>query len=137
MTLPIYDDDFDEAPPHVSPTVPHNPDPPTPFDRGMAGSARAARRWTPDEAGAVDRAIEAVARRTETFTSDEVWRELGDGFPVTKGMASRLTAAKNRGVIASTGETRIASRGGDHDHGQRLSLWRSRLIERTDIADPR
>lgn len=124
----------DQRVPHVSPTVPRNPDPPTPFDRGMAGSTRAARRWTDDEQRAVDDAIRAVARRTETFTSDEVWRELGDGFPVTKGLASRLTAAKNRGVIASTGETRIAARGGEHDHGQRLALWRSLIDERTDLV---
>lgn len=131
MTVDLFDLDDDE-PPHVSPTVPHNPDPPTPFDRGMAGSKRAARRWTEDEARAVDVAIENVARRLETFTSDEVWTELGAGFPVTKGLASRLIAAKNRGVIASTGEVRTASRGGDHDHGQRLSIWRSRIHERTD-----
>lgn len=102
---------------------------PAPFDRGMAGSTRAARRWTPDETQRVDAAIENVARRVDLFTSDDVWLELGDGFPVTKGMASRLIAAKNRDVIASTGEVRTARRGGNHDHGQRLSLWRSLIHE--------
>lgn len=137
MTFPIFPDLDDERPPATPPTVPHVPDPPTPFDRGMAGSARAARRWTDDEQRAVDAAIEAVARTHEQFTSDDVWRHLGDGFLVTKGMASRLKAAKNRRVIASTGETRIAARGGDHDKGQRLSLWRSLIHEGADLDHSR
>jgi hypothetical protein len=103
---------------------------PTPFDRGMAASERAARaRWTPEQLDQVNAAIEAAARRHPSFTSDDVWAELGDGFPVTKGLASLLTAAKRRGVIASTGEVRMSSRGGDHDHGQRLVVWRSLIHE--------
>lgn len=115
----------DDDPPHVSLTVPRGDNPPTPFDRGMAGSARASRRWTLEELDAVDRAIEQVARRLELFTSDDVWAELGAEFPVTKGLASRLNRARRLGTITNTGETRIARRGGDHDKGQRLSLWRS------------
>lgn len=120
---------FDPPPATLADRTSEPDAPPTPFERGMAGSERAARRWTPEQAARVDAAIEAVARRLPEFTSDDVWAELGDGFPVTKGMASRLTAAKNRGVIAATGEVRTARRGGDHDHGQRLSLWRSRIHE--------
>jgi len=122
----------DETPPHTSRTIPAVPD--LPFDRGMAGSARAARRWTAEENDLVDVAIEAVARRLPLFTADEVWRELGDGFPVTKGLASRLTSARHRGLCENTGETRIARRGGDHDHAQRLSLWRSLLVDDAEVA---
>lgn len=129
---PTLFDEPDEQPPHTSRTIPKVPDPPSPFERGMDGSRRAARKWTEDEAKKVDAAIAAVAGRLPTFTADAVWAELGDGFPVTKGLASRLTAAKNRGLIENTGTVAPARRGGDHDHAQRLSVWRSLLVDQAD-----
>lgn len=125
-TPSLFDDH--EPPPHTSHTIPKAPDPPSPFDRGMDGSRRAARKWTADEAAKVDQAIETIARRKITFTSDAIWLELGADFPVTKGLASRLTVAKNRGLIENTGRMTKAKRGGDHDHAQRLSVWRSLVI---------
>lgn len=96
-----------------------------PFALAEAGSNQAGQRWTPEEAAAVDRAIAAVADRLDRFTADDVWREVADTAPVTKGLTGRLTAAARRGLIASTPETVKANRGGTHDHAQRLTVWRS------------
>lgn len=96
----------------------------SPFDRGMAASERAGEKWSDLERGAIDEAIIAAARELERFTADDVWAR-APGVRVTKGIAGRLNAARNRKVIASTGEWAVSRRGGDHDHGQRLAVWRS------------
>lgn len=101
-----------------------------PFDRALEGTLRAAAKWTPDEVKKVDEAIRLVADewRLATppeFTADDVWDELGAGFPVTKGLTGRLIAARNAGLIASTGRTIISTRQGEHGHGQRLTVWRA------------
>jgi len=93
------------------------------FARGMRGSELAARKWSELERQVVDDAIERAARELETFTADDVWKR-AVGVPVTKGLAGRLNAARNRGVIEATGEVVFAERGGDHDHRQRLAVWR-------------
>lgn len=95
------------------------------FARGMCGSALAAGKWSADELSAVDGAICTVAHHRDLFTADDVWATLPEGFPVTKGLAGRLNAAVNRGIIANTGSTAFARRGGEHDHRQRLAVWRS------------
>jgi len=99
-----------------------------PFERGMAGSERAARRWTPAQVRDVDKAIRDCARFRETFTTDDVWAEVRSSdpdFPITKGIGGRLNAARHAGLIENTGQTTIARRGGQHDHAQRLSVWRA------------
>jgi len=94
------------------------------FAEGMRQSQRSAdHKWTPLEAAQVDLAIAEVARKGEPFTTDEVWAHLGAAFPVGKGMAARLNAAVRRGIITNTGEIRTSSRTGEHDHGQRLTVW--------------
>lgn len=99
---------------------------PRPHDVGIAKSQLAAEhKWTPEQVAHVDRTIEATARMLPAFTADDIWTRLGDDFPVTKGMAARLTAAAKRGVIQNTGDTRFSTRGGAHCHNQRLSVWRS------------
>lgn len=107
----------------------------TGFDKGMAGSARAAAKWTDEEVTQVDDAIANVCNRllaqgseweddeVGAFTADDVWAELGPEFLVTKGLSGRLIAAANRGMIRSTGTTIISGRDGEHGHGQRLTLW--------------
>lgn len=95
-----------------------------PFERGMNRSDDAGGKWSDEERVRVDRAIEQTARELEVFTADAVWAR-APGVRVTKGLAGRLNAARNRGVIEPTGETSVARRGGDHDHGQRLAVWRS------------
>lgn len=102
---------------------------PEPFERGRRGSERASRRWTAEQVDAVDAAIENCARRLTEFTADDVWAALGDEFPVTKGLTARLVVARNAGLIAGTDQLRKTHRGGVHDKGQRLSVWRS-LITR-------
>lgn len=98
------------------------------FEVGMTRSQESAdSKWSAAQVLEVDRAIEHTARMLPTFTADDVWGRLGSDFPVTKGMAARLTAASRRGLIENTGETRFSSRGGAHCHNQRLTLWRSRL----------
>lgn len=115
----------------------------TPEQRAEEGIARAAARWTPEEEAAVDAAIATVARRIRlradhtygnprnadeaaTLTTADVWAELGADFPVTKGIAGRMTAAKGAGLIANTGRTVIAPRDATGpNHGQRLTVWRA------------
>jgi hypothetical protein len=92
----------------------------------MALSQEAAnRKWTPTEQQQVDNAIRHVARMRPEFTADDVWARLGVSFPVNKGMAARLNVAVRAGVIINTGRTTFSERGGDHDHAQRLTVWRA------------
>jgi hypothetical protein len=95
-----------------------------PFIEGMLASQSSAdARWTRPQQNEVDVAIRHVARAKGFFTADDVWKHLGDQFPVTKGLAGRLNAAARRGIIRNTGEMAYAQRGGAHDHAQRLSVW--------------
>jgi hypothetical protein len=95
-----------------------------PFIEGMLASQSSAdARWTRPQQNEVDAAIRHVARAKGFFTADDVWKHLGDQFPVTKGLAGRLNAAARRGIIRNTGEMAYAQRGGAHDHAQRLSVW--------------
>ena len=125
-------------------------EPATPEDRRDEGIARAAAKWTDEEVAAVDEAIRAVAAtalaeaaelevryaRGErlpasaklygTLTTADVWQELGEDFPVTKGIAGRMLAAKGAGLIENTGRTVIAPRDATGpNHGQRLTVWRA------------
>ena len=98
------------------------------FKLGIRASQAAAEGgWTPHEIELVDKTIKHLAMTQFQFTADDVWRELGAGFPVNKGMAARLNVASRRGYIFNTGNTRISKRGGAHDHAQRLSIWQSQL----------
>lgn len=119
--------------------------PATPEQRRDEGIARAAARWTAEEEAAVDAAIATVARRKarafaeavttqapgswddrREFTTADVWAELGVDFPVTKGIAGRMTAAKGAGLIANAGRTIIAPKDATGpNHGQRLTVWRA------------
>jgi hypothetical protein len=113
-----------EAEPELR-TVPPPP-PPDRFDEGIRISESVATHaWTPHEKALVDRAIELVARRQRQLTADDLWRELGPNFIVTKGLAGRLMAAKHRGLIEPTGDVTFSQRVGEHGHGQRLAVWRS------------
>jgi hypothetical protein len=94
------------------------------FAAGLEGSERAATRWDEHQKALVDDAIIIVASKRAgggTFTTDDVWAQLNGAVPVTKGMTGRLTAAE----IENTKQTVISDRGGEHDHGQRLTVWRS------------
>jgi len=96
----------------------------TPFEKAMQISNRVAQvKWTPEQQKQVDAAISRVAHRQQYFTADEIWAELGAGFPVTKGLAGRLNAAVRRKLIRNTGQISHANRGGAHDHAQRLTVW--------------
>jgi hypothetical protein len=100
---------------------------PTPIERAEDGSAAAAvARWSADEQAQVDAAIRRCAVELDEFTSDDVWRRIPE-VRITKGIGARLMAASRAGLIVSTGTTTIARRGGEHDHAQRLGVWRSRL----------
>lgn len=98
--------------------------------KGFAESARAARRWDDKEKQLVLDAIIAVAKREDEFTTDAVWRELNGAVPVTKGMTAMLRLADRRGILISTGKTTISDRGGEHDHGQRLTVWASLIQQK-------
>jgi hypothetical protein len=87
--------------------------------------ASANAKWTPAQQLQVDNAIVKMARMQPRFTADQVWYELGETFPVTKGMTARLMVAERRGVIKNSGEITWAERGGKHDHAQRLTIWQS------------
>lgn len=105
-------------------------DEPTPFAVGMQLSAKAAEKWTPAQVAAVDDAIRWLAYFRPIFTADDVWNHLPDGFPVTKGLAARLNVAARAGLIRATDRTMKAARGGNHDHGQRLTVWQSLGVQR-------
>lgn len=107
--------------------------PSTAVERGQEGTARAARRWTPEESARVERAIADVAARTaDTFTTADVWAELGEGFPVTKGIAAKMGAAVRAGIIVNTGRTKFHDHPRHaHAHGQRLALWRATATHRS------
>lgn len=96
----------------------------SPFEVGMRQSQKAANaKWTPDQQMQVDLAILRVSERMGEFTADDVWKDLGPGFPVNKGMAARLNAMARKKMIVNTGRLVVAQRGGQHDHGQRLTIW--------------
>jgi hypothetical protein len=98
------------------------------FAAGLEGSEHAAARWDDHQKALVDDAIVIVAAKHSgggTFTSDDVWAKLNGAVPVTKGLTARLMAAEREGTIENTSETTISDRGGEHDHGQRLTVWRS------------
>jgi hypothetical protein len=98
----------------------------SPYGQAMQISqAVADAKWTPFQQRQVDEAIAWCARTLGLFTADDVWKRLGQHFPVTKGLAGRLNAAVKRHIIVNTGATRHADRGGEHDHAQRLTVWRS------------
>lgn len=123
----------------------------TPTERRDDGIARAGAKWTDEEVAHIDKAIRTVAgtarriaeahrvrlgasgRATnalgmfpEELTTADVWQELGPDFPVTKGMAGRMLAAKGAGLIENTGRTIIAPRDATGpNHGQRLTVWRA------------
>lgn len=128
--------------------------PATPDDRRDEGIARAAAKWTDDEVAQVDAAIATVARRHRTaylewlleqrpedeepwpypntptpadLTTADVWAELGAGFPVTKGIAGRMIAARSAGLIENTGRTTYPPKDAPGpNNGQRLTVWRAR-----------
>ena len=96
------------------------------FARALIGSQTSSNaKWSPLQQKAVDAAIERVAKKHPEFTADHIWLELGEGFPTSKGMAARLTAAANRKIIEQTGALGHSTRPGNHN--QRLSIWRSTL----------
>ena len=97
---------------------------------GVEGSEKAAGTWTEKQKVQVMEAIKRVAREHDEFTTDQVWAELDGSVPVTKGMTAMLMLASRRGILDSTGKTTISERGGNHDHGQRLTIWYS-LIRTT------
>jgi hypothetical protein len=102
------------------------PPPAGTIDAGMEGSAEGGRKWTMVEQLEVDHAIARVAERKAEFTADDVWSYLGPDFPVTKGLAGRLMAARGRGEIQSTDRVTFSQRTGEHGHGQRLAVWLGR-----------
>jgi hypothetical protein len=99
-------------------------DAPTPFERGMRGATLAGYKWSMLERDRIDAAIQRCAHELREFTADDVWVR-APSVPVTKGLAGRLNAAVHRGLIESTGRVAFAARGGEHDHRQRLAVWRS------------
>jgi hypothetical protein len=91
----------------------------------VESQASANAKWTPQQQLQVDQAIRKMARMMPRFTADQVWYELHDALPISKGMTARLMVAERRGVIKNSGEITWAERGGKHDHAQRLTIWQS------------
>lgn len=97
----------------------------TGIQKGFAESERAATRWSAAQKALVMDAIIAVAEGNDEFTTDAIWKQLDGNVPVTKGMTAMLQNAVRKGILDSTGKTEISNRGGEHDHGQRLTVWYS------------
>lgn len=110
------DDEGDDALPLFAPR------PSTPFDAGMAGSERAASKWSAADRAQLDAAVRGLIARGEPFTADDIWRACPE-VPVTKGLASFLRPFANAKQIENSGQTRVARRGNRHDHAQRLTVW--------------
>jgi hypothetical protein len=121
----------DECRHRVVADVPEQPFEQASFDQGMQGSRAAGDKWSDEERLRIDEAIVQAARELPEFTADEIWAR-APNVRVTKGLAGRLNAAKNRKIIMSTGRVAFAQRGGAHDHRQRLAVWRS-LIYRENV----
>lgn len=100
------------------------------FAAGLDASRRSAGTWTQEQKDRVFEAIRSVALEHDEFTTDLVWERLAGSVPVTKGMTAMLKRADAKGILMSTGKTQVSQRGGQHDHGQRLTIWAS-LIRRT------
>ena len=117
-------------------------EPATPEARRNEGIARAAAKWTDEEAADVDTAIRTIATRrlnhqpkthlpvdveaAREFTTADVWEELAGRVPVTKGIAGRMLAAKSAGIIANTGRTTYPPKDAPGpNNGQRLTVWRA------------
>jgi hypothetical protein len=115
----LFDDDIQEALDR-HPSIRREAD-----VRALVGTTLAARKWSAEQIAAVDQAIELCVKFCPTFTADDIWARLPKDFPVTKGLAGRLKAASTRGICHATDQTRKSTRGGEHDHGQRLVVWRS------------
>lgn len=83
-------------------------------------------RWNEQEQARVDRAIARCAWALPDFTADDVWAELADAVPVTKGLSARLMVAARRGVIEATGTVRPSTRTtrDPRDAGRALKVWR-------------
>jgi hypothetical protein len=82
-------------------------------------------KWTTAQATEVYNAIVKTARMLPEFTADDIWARLPATFPKTKGLAAILKSATTNGICEPTDRVRKTSRGGDSDHGQRLTVWRS------------
>ena len=94
----------------------------SPFQRGMLGSEAAGLGYTEGEKDEIRDAVIACARTMADFTTDAVWARVPD-IEVTKGMSAILNGLARRGFIKNTLTLRRSTRGGAHDHGQRLSVW--------------
>ena len=82
--------------------------------------------WTDAEARANRARVLAGGLAHREFTTADVWAELGPGFPVTKGIAGRMLAAKGAGLIENTGRTTYPPKDAPGpNNGQRLTVWRA------------
>lgn len=92
-----------------------------------AGSERAARRWTEAERALVYATICEVAAEKKRFTSDDVWRAVGEDAPMTMGLTALLRRAQKNGHIRPTSEHAYSQRPdrNDHDYGRHLRVWES------------
>lgn len=95
-----------------------------PFRRGMKASAgAAASKWSGPDFATVEAAILTLAAHGAPFTADDVWAVCPNVL-VSKGLSSMLNTCARRGLIHNTGELRVSHRGGEHDHAQRLTVWK-------------
>jgi hypothetical protein len=83
----------------------------------MAGSERAANALTQDQKDYVIAAITSVARQHAEFTADDVYQELGDTVPASKGIAALFRQAAKQGVLRPTGKSVSSRRGCDTTRG--------------------
>jgi hypothetical protein len=92
-----------------------------------AGSESAARRWTDAERALVYATICEIATQRKRFTSDDIWRALGDEVPMTMGIAALLRRAQKNGHIRPTSDHAYSERPDrrDHDYGRHLRVWES------------
>lgn len=92
------------------------------------GSEQAKRRWTISEQLQIRAAIVTLAQEKDSFTTDDIWTQVGPDVPKTPGITAMLREADRDGFIEPTEDYADSQRDdrADHDQGRRLRVWRSR-----------
>lgn len=106
------------------------------FQAGLEASEAASEaKWSDEDRALVYQVIVSICQERafrpdgepghDEFSSDLIWERLAGRVRWSKALTSVLMKASRAGWCDTTGKTVISQRGGEHDRGQRLSLWYS------------
>jgi len=89
----------------------------------VAGSQAAADALSDEQKALVASAIDAVAKRLDELTVDDVYDELDGAVPINKGIGAMMRLAIKRDVLGNTGKRAPSQRG--RDTTRELTLYYS------------